>query len=755
MCLTKAHLPSFFVCVAEGVKIGLRGWVGEKNEVSLHIGVAGELKSPPFSIYFFDVKRFISYIFALLLMVSASAGARAQINTDQVMIVGRNALYFEDYILSIQYFNQIISAKPYLAQPYFFRGLAKYNLDDFQGAIADASMAIERNPFLTDAYELRAVAYQNTGDYSRAIDDYSHILTVMPESRNILFNMALAEEGAERLDDSSATFEKLLKLHSGYADGYVGRARLKLEKGDTVGALEDVDKALSLNKNIVNAYLIRADVAINSHQDYNRALDDMNEAIKLQPRIAGFYINRAFLRYNLDDYYGAVSDFDYAIQLEPTSATAYYNRALLLSQVRDFDKALEDLDKVIELKGNDYRALYNRAIVKKEKRDFQGAIADIDKVIEAYPSLAAGYFLRSEIKRDMGDLHSKEDFDRSLALAKQKVSKSGGKSAAVTAKGDAGTSAPQPASDESQKSESEEAFDQLIKGEDESQETVAARFSSLLTVADNTNIGHEFNNKNIRGKIQDMNMTIDFEPMFTLSYYNSPTELKPNPEYIREVDDINRTRTLRFILQVTNSVPSLTDEGEIKKHFDSVDYYNSYLSSHQARAIDYFGRAMDFLTLRNYENALTDFTRAIDMASDFTMAYFMRGVTRLRQIESLKEEPSNRGKDRLPNLTQQERKALTADVMADFNKVIELSPDMPIAHYNKGVLLIMDQDYTSALNSLNKAIELKPSFGEAYYNRGYVYFMMGDKEQGSADVSKSGELGVVQSYNLLKRMNLK
>lgn len=49
----------------------------------------------------------------------------AQINTERVMMIARNALYFEDYVLSIQYFNQVISAKPYLFEPYFYRGLAK------------------------------------------------------------------------------------------------------------------------------------------------------------------------------------------------------------------------------------------------------------------------------------------------------------------------------------------------------------------------------------------------------------------------------------------------------------------------------------------------------------------------------------------------------------------------------------------------------------------------------------------------------
>ena len=68
----------------------------------------------------------------------------AQINTERVMTIARNALYFEDYVLSIQYFNQVINAKPYLFEPYFFRGLAKINLDDYQGAEDDCDEAIDK-----------------------------------------------------------------------------------------------------------------------------------------------------------------------------------------------------------------------------------------------------------------------------------------------------------------------------------------------------------------------------------------------------------------------------------------------------------------------------------------------------------------------------------------------------------------------------------------------------------------------------------
>ncbi len=99
-------------------------------------------------------KGFMLFLALLLGMLSG----RAQVNTDQVLRIGQNALYFEDYMLSIQYFNQVIASKPYLAQPYLMRAIAKLNLEDYVGAEADASRAIELNPFLSDAWEVRGVA---------------------------------------------------------------------------------------------------------------------------------------------------------------------------------------------------------------------------------------------------------------------------------------------------------------------------------------------------------------------------------------------------------------------------------------------------------------------------------------------------------------------------------------------------------------------------------------------------------------------
>ena len=60
-----------------------------------------------------------------------------------------------------------------------------------------------------------------------------------------------------------------------------------------------------------------------------------------------------------------------------------------------------------------------------------------------------------------------------------------------------------------------------------------------------------------------------------------------------------------------------------------------------------------------------------------------------------------------------------------------------------------------AIDSYTQAIALHPGMGEAYYNRGLVQIYLRDTEKGCLDVSKSGELGIKEAYNVIKRFCIK
>lgn len=652
----------------------------------------------------------------VFLVTFSPFGAYSQINTEQVLTIGRNALYFEDYLLSIQYFNEVIKIKPYLADPYFYRAVAKFYLEDYRGAEADCSLAIERNPFIIDAYQVRGISRQTLKKDSLAIEDYDAGLKYLPENQIFLLNKAVAQQNIKDYDNAQKTFETLIGYYPKYDNGYLGLAFLSLEKGDTVSALNQIGKVLELNQNNTDAYIARADILIKTKSDFSSAFGDLDQAIKLEPKKADLFVNRAFLKYQLDDYFGAMSDFDYAISLDPYNIAAHLNRGLLRMEVEDNNKAIDDFSFVIDRNADNYMAIYNRAVLYQKTRQYSKAISDLNRMIEKYPEMAMLYYARSECKRLMGNVKAGEvDYNYSRKLMAKNKNNNG-----------------DPFKEEKQSEEDE----------------IAKKFRSLVTVESENTVKPEYDNK-YRGKVQNYNASVDYEDVYILTYYDKLTDLRVDSYYQKELDEVNASNYLRDKLYITNSTVAMTEE-QIKLQFGLIRHYSSLLSSSNKKPIDYFGRAISYSLVKNYDSAIADLDRAIDLSPGFVLAYFARAMARYEK--SLVSAAEQEGKKSAEVQMQMERHE-TELALKDLDKVVELSPNLVYAYYNKGNIYLKRNDFTSAISCFNKAIEVRPDFGVAYYNRGIAYFQLGNMEKGVRDLSKAGELGIMSSYNVLKRMS--
>lgn len=671
------------------------------------------------------MKRILNITLLLIVCSISPLIVRAQINTEQVMNIGKNALYFEDYVLSIQYFNQVIKIKPYLADPYFFRGVAKFYLEDYRGAEADCSLAIERNPFITDAYQVRGISRQILEDYKGAIEDYKMGLKYLPEEKVFLLNKAVAEQELKDYENSEKSFETLMGYYPRYDNAYLGRAQLYLESGDTIKALADVSKSIELNDNNANAFVMRADINIKNKSDYQLALEDMNSAIKLKPKEVGYFINRAFLKYNLDDYFGAMSDFDYAISLDGSNVVAHLNRGLLRTEVQEDNKAIEDFSFVINREPENYMAIYNRGLLYKKTKQYEKAIVDFNQIIDKYPSLTMAYYERSDCKRMSGDMKGAEkDYNKTKELNKHRTDDN------YALKGNV--------------EESDTAF-------------VMKKFKSLVTVDNDNSVKLEYDNK-YRGKVQNYNAPINMEEMYYLSYYNKLSDLQSDAYYQRDLDDLNSSHYLRDKLYLTNNITKLT-ESQIQKQFELIGHFTNLILNKDNRAVDYFGRGLSYIMVKNYDAALDDLNRAVALNDGFVLAHFAKAMAMYSKITVKKADDSSVAADKssekikVPEFEIRGDKHSLDAVVEELNRVIELSPKQVYAHFNKGNIYYEKQDFTSALACYTEAVKIKPDFGEAYYNRGMVYLQLGNMEKGVADLSKAGELGILSSYNILKRMS--
>ena len=87
------------------------------------------------------------------------------------------------------------------------------------------------------------------------------------------------------------------------------------------------------------------------------------------------------------------------------------------------------------------------------------------------------------------------------------------------------------------------------------------------------------------------------------------------------------------------------------------------------------------------------------------------------------------------------RRAEFAKASGDFNRAVELKPDLGAAYVNRGAAAVGAKRYADGLADLNRAIELGVDEPEkAYYNRALAYEGLDDLKAAYFDYQKAAEL---------------
>jgi tetratricopeptide (TPR) repeat protein len=149
---------------------------------------------------------------------------------------------------AVAQFNQAVTLNPRYTIAYFMRALAKYQLNDSQGALADYNQAISLNPQNVNAYYNRGILKNDLNDLKGALADYNQAISLNPK----------------------------------HAKAYNNRGNLKRDQlNDPKGALADYNQAISLNPKDAKVYYNRGVLKAEKFNDRAGAISDLRTAAKL------------------------------------------------------------------------------------------------------------------------------------------------------------------------------------------------------------------------------------------------------------------------------------------------------------------------------------------------------------------------------------------------------------------------------------------------------------------------------------------
>lgn len=647
---------------------------------------------------------------------------QAQLNTDRITAIGRNALYFDDYVLSIQYFNQVIKLKPYLSEPYLLRAIAKIQLGDYIGAELDCNAAIERNPFQPGAYYTRGFIYRQTNQLEKASRDFSEALVFAPENRTYIAMRADVLAELKQYNLALQDINHLLHRDPQSAALHFEKGSICLRSNDTLCALNAFTQATEYDsQNPANWSALGLVQLMQDNQE--DALTSLSKSIEHGSKWAGDYINRGIIYYRKHNYRSALSDYDKAIALSPRDAQCYYNRGVLRQELGDYNRALEDFTQAINFAPDQIEIYYQRGMVQLQLRQWREALEDFNIIIKRYPYFLPAYYLAAQAETSLG--HEKAAFE----LRQQAYNLEQEKDSIQSLQTNMQIADAQPQQRDRRK-----------------------EFSALAAQNQESSTEENKYNSDTRGTVQKRYTDVVNEPNIFLSYYavnTSATALRQTNYSHATVDAYNRTMQLPAPLRFTTKEITLTAD-MVNQHFAQISNLSRQIdlleqvASPNSQTNDqlcaaYIARAFEFALVQDYSSALDDVTRAILMDSKLYFAYFCRANWRYKWLEY---------KRAMGESTDAAEFEL---MMRDYDYVINHLPDFSFAYYNKANMLCLQQDFKAAISYYSQAIAADSDFAEAYFNRGLTYIYINETDKGVKDLSKAGELGIYQAYNLISR----
>ncbi|MEP7168075.1 MAG: tetratricopeptide repeat protein [Bacteroidota bacterium] len=318
-----------------------------------------------------------------------------------------------------------------------------------------AATADPKNP---EVYILIGDAYTEQNDGSVAAENYNKALELNKNSAKAVVKKGILYKRSTNLEGAQAEFENAIKIDPMFAPAHreLGELYFRLKKLEEAKA--EYKKYLDLSKNTSNARLRYAYFLYKS-QDYNGALNEINQLKKLDPENISFLRLSSYIYYEMGDsvkalqtiqklfdkagadklnqtdylYYAkslakngqdsvAVIYMNKAYSMDSTNTDLLTDMGTLLMKMKRYAEGAEMFQKRINLgKGVTSTDYINLAKAYMNSRQLEKADSAWAKVNELVPTWSYGYFSRAQVNSNIDSTSernlAKPHYEKYLELA--------------------------------------------------------------------------------------------------------------------------------------------------------------------------------------------------------------------------------------------------------------------------------------------------------------------------------------------------
>ncbi|KAM8807935.1 tetratricopeptide repeat protein 6 [Eudromia elegans] len=499
------------------------------------------------------------------------------------------------------------------------------------------------------------------------------------------------EEEVRRLTVLIEKEEQPLAFH------YCRRGAIRRKLGKLKSAMDDLEKAISLEPLLLDAYWHRHLIYL-FQERISAALDDLNFISKSNKNKADAYLSKAEIYKNIGDYTLAIVNYTSAIQCSPTDDDTYFKRAELyfeednlLLAMDDYAKhAMESFKMATKLMVSSGKTLPNTfeaaemhyliGLCYMERVNLLQARDAFSTAIRLHSTYADAFYQRGLCRMQLGQAACIQDFNQALALCPSHFQAYMSRAVYYGSKG---------------------RYSKAILN---CNEALKINPNSVRAYFYRGTL--KYQNKTYQVAIEDLSKTIDLNKSCVLAYYNRAVSYHQIKDFRKALKDygilllleLNKEIVLKVLINRGLLYVELGDYSNACEDFKEATLHSPFDSQiFQAIGVCYH-------RINKFEEAVRSFNQVLRLDPLSVDAYVARGNSYMEN----RQEPDR-------NQAQK-----------DFLKALHLNPKCVKARIGLGYNLQALGKFQKAWNQFTVAIDIDPKCHAAYDGRASVCLEMGD-----------------------------
>lgn len=303
---------------------------------------------------------------------------------EELMIGHRDVSTIED---ALAFFNERIETEK-TATDLVHRSRIIYYLNNFDAAMKDLDEAEEMDNKIVQIYINRSAIFCQQNEYDYALEEIELASELDPDHPTVLNIQGIIAYHDDEYEEAMEFYQKCLDVNPSYSVAHSNRALVYYQQDESEKAIEEYKKCIEAAPARSTGYANYGRHLKDNEGKYDKAMEQLNKAIELNPKDRNALYHRADIHWERDEFAEYVRDMGVAVDVSPDKIEWKDNLAWMLAtidikELRDGKRALDYALVVVEAsEWEDADHIATLAAAYGATEQYEKAIEILDKASE-------------------------------------------------------------------------------------------------------------------------------------------------------------------------------------------------------------------------------------------------------------------------------------------------------------------------------------------------------------------------------------